>query len=107
MKDGIQIAGEFIYIDLKVIPGASKNEIVGVRDNRLCVKIAAQPEDGKANESLRGFLAKTLDCAKRDVVIAKGEKSRQKTISLPATSIEKLRKIIGTTEINFLSTTPL
>jgi len=95
MKDGIQAAGELIYVDLKVIPGASKNEIVGVRDERLCVKIAAVAEDGKANECLRGFFAKTFGCAKRDVAVVKGEKARLKTISLPAACGELLKKYVG------------
>jgi len=84
-----------IHVDLKVIPGASRNEFAGVRDGRLCVRIAAAPEDGKANDCLRGFLAKTLDCAKRDVVIVKGEKSRLKTATLPDSCAEELKKITG------------
>jgi len=82
-----------IYIEVKVIPGASKNEIAGVRDNRLCIRVAAPPEDGKANDCLRGFLAKTLDCPKRDIVLIKGEKSRLKTIGIPDDCGEKLKKI--------------
>jgi len=95
MKERIQAVGDFIHINLKVIPGASKNEIVGVRDMRLCVKIAAAAEDGRANECLRGFFAKTFGCAKRDVVLVKGEKARLKTISLPAVCSERLEKIVG------------
>ena len=83
-----------IQIEIKVIPGSSKNEISGIRDNRLCIRIAAAPEDGKANNSLREFLAKTLGCAKRDVVLIKGEKSRLKTAEVPESCGEKLKKII-------------
>jgi len=85
--------GNSLYIDIKVIPGASKNEITGVRGNRLCVKIASPPQDGKANEGLRVFFAKTFDCAKRDVVLVKGEKTRLKTIALPASCGKKLTMI--------------
>jgi len=81
-----------VHIDLKVSPGASKSEITGFRENRLCVRIAAQPEDGKANACLCGFLAKVLGCAKRDVVLVKGEKSRLKTVAVPADCGEKLRE---------------
>ena len=83
-----------IQIDIKVIPGSSKNEIAGIRDNRLCIRIAAAPEDGKANNSLREFLAKTLGCAKRDVVLTKGEKSRLKTAAVPKSCGEKLKEIM-------------
>jgi uncharacterized protein (TIGR00251 family) len=66
-------------LDIKVTPGASKNEILDVREGRLRVKIAAAPEDGKANAELVSFLAKTLGIAKKDVTIIHGEKSRLKT----------------------------
>jgi uncharacterized protein (TIGR00251 family) len=66
-------------LDIKVTPGASKNEVLDVREGRLRVKIAAAPEDGKANAELVSFLAKTLGIAKKDVTIIHGEKSRLKT----------------------------
>jgi uncharacterized protein (TIGR00251 family) len=84
-----------IHIDLKVIPGASKNEFAGVRDNRLYVRIAAPPEDGKANDSLRAFLAKSLGCPKRDVVLVRGEKSKLKTVTIPEDYIDTLKEITG------------
>jgi len=84
-----------IHIELKVIPGASKNEFAGVRENRLCVRIAAPPEDGKANESLRAFLAKSLGCSKRVIALVKGEKSRLKTVAIPEVCTEALKKIAG------------
>jgi len=83
-----------IHIDLKVIPGSSKNKFAGIRDNRLCVHIAAPPEDGKANASLCKFFAKALGCAKQDIVLIKGEKSRLKTIAIPAVYGGKLKEII-------------
>jgi uncharacterized protein (TIGR00251 family) len=75
---------EYLYLDIKVIPGASKSEMADVKDGRLRVRIAAAPEDGKANGELRAFFARTLGIAKRDVVLEKGEKSRLKTLRLPA-----------------------
>jgi uncharacterized protein (TIGR00251 family) len=66
-------------LDIKVTPGASQNEILDVREGRLRIKIAAAPEDGKANAELVSFLAKTLGIAKKDVSIIQGEKSRLKT----------------------------
>ena len=95
MEDFFRITKDSIHIDLKVSPGASKNEITGIRDNRLCIRIAAPPEEGKANACLCGLLAKTLGCAKRDVVLIKGEKSRLKTVAVPAEYVEKLRGITG------------
>jgi len=94
LSDCFRIIKDSVHLDLKVIPGASKNEIAGIRDKRLYVRIAAPPQDGKANACLLGFLAKTLGCAKRDVALVMGEKSRLKTITLPLPCAEKLREYI-------------
>jgi uncharacterized protein (TIGR00251 family) len=69
-------------LDVKVTPGASKNEILDVREGRLRVKIAAAPEDGKANAALLSFLAETLGIAKKEITLIRGEKSRQKTVAV-------------------------
>jgi len=95
METFFQITENKIHISIKAIPGASKNELAGIRDNRLCVRIAAAPEDGKANSCLCKFLAKTLNCAKRDVVLIKGEKSRLKVVAAPAACGDRLREITG------------
>jgi uncharacterized protein (TIGR00251 family) len=73
--------GGLRLLAVKVTPGASKNEILDVREGRLRVKIAAAPEDGKANAELVSFLAKTLGIAKKDVTVQSGEKSRLKTVA--------------------------
>jgi uncharacterized protein (TIGR00251 family) len=87
------IAGEAVYFDIKAFSGSSKNELAGIRNKRLCVRIAAPPEDGKANACLCEFMAKTLGCTKRDVVLVRGEKSRLKTVAVPVAYIEKLKEI--------------
>jgi uncharacterized protein (TIGR00251 family) len=78
-----------LYLNVKVIPGSSKTELAGVHDGRLRVRVAAAPEDGKANAALTAFLAKLFDCPKREIVIKSGERSRQKTICLPEDCYKK------------------
>ncbi|GHT53382.1 hypothetical protein FACS1894106_4170 [Spirochaetia bacterium] len=89
-ENWFRISGNLLHIDIKAVPGASKTEAAGIKDNRLRIRIAAAPEDGKANVELCGFLAKVLGCAKRDVVLLRGEKSRLKTAAVPAEYIEKV-----------------
>ena len=72
-----------IQLDIKAVPGASKTEFAGIKDGRLRIRLAAAPENGKANAELLAFLAKTLGCLRRDLQILRGEKSRLKIISLP------------------------
>jgi uncharacterized protein (TIGR00251 family) len=90
-----RISGEKIHIDVKAVPGASKTEFAGIENERIRVRIAAAPEDGKANEELCRFLAKIVGCAKRDVVLVKGEKSRLKTLAFPLAYKIKFDNIIN------------
>jgi uncharacterized protein (TIGR00251 family) len=90
MEGFFRISGGRLLVDIKAVPGASKTEAAGIKDGRLRVRIAATPEDGKANSALTAFLAKELGCPKRDVAIVSGEKSRLKTAALPPDSETRL-----------------
>jgi uncharacterized protein (TIGR00251 family) len=89
----IRPRGELILLEVKAVPGASKTEAAGIEEGRLRVRIAAAAEGGKANRELRAFLAKRLGCAKGEVLILRGEKSRLKTLSLPASVREGLERL--------------
>jgi uncharacterized protein (TIGR00251 family) len=95
MANCYRVSGASILLDIKAVPGASRSRIAGPSGDRLRIQIAAAPEDGKANTELRAFLAKTLDCPRKDIALASGEKSRLKTVSLPLACLEKLEKIIN------------
>jgi uncharacterized protein (TIGR00251 family) len=87
---------ESIRLNVKAFPGASRTQLAGVQGERLRVHIAAAPENGKANAALCAFLAKALGCSKADVVLQSGEKSRLKTIIIPAALKDKLEKLLET-----------
>ena len=95
MAHCIRISGDFLFLDIKAVPGASKTALGEVREGRLKLRIAAAPEDGKANEEMRSFLAKALSLPKKDVVLESGVKSRLKTLRLPASAKEKLSGLIN------------
>jgi len=87
--------GGKIKLEIKALPAASKTEFSGVKDGRLKIRLAAAPEDGKANAELLNLLSKTLGCPKRDLQILSGEKSRLKTIALPVELKEKLEQALN------------
>ena len=94
MESCMSISDGFLLLNVKAVPGASKSALGKAMDGRLKMRIAAAPEDGRANEELRSFLAKTLDIPKKDIVLVSGEKSRLKTLRLPIPAKEKLEKFI-------------
>ena len=95
MEEWLLTEKDSVHISIKAFPGSSRNEFAGIRNKNLCVRIAAAPEDGRANDCLCEFLAKTLGCAKRDVVLIKGKKSKLKTVSVPAMYAKILKEKIS------------
>jgi uncharacterized protein (TIGR00251 family) len=85
----------FILIDLKVIPNASKDAIDGWKDTRLKVRIRGIPEKGKANKKLIEFLAEQLGISKASISIQSGETSRLKRIRIEGISFDDVRKKWG------------
>jgi len=71
-----------LSFDIRVIPGASKNEVAGIQDGALKVKLTAPPVEGKANRACVEFLAGLLGVRRSALAIISGEKSRKKTVSV-------------------------
>ncbi|MGH9942071.1 MAG: DUF167 domain-containing protein [Pyrinomonadaceae bacterium] len=68
-----------LAFEVRVVPRASKSEIVGEYDGALKVRVAAPPVDGAANAELVRTLAKALNVSPRAVEIVSGHASKTKT----------------------------
>jgi len=73
-----------LRLSVRVIPNAARDEVVGLLDGVLKIKLQAVPEDGKANRALQALLARHYKCRPREVRILAGEKSRTKTVEVPS-----------------------
>ena len=70
-------------LTVRVIPNASRSEVVGREGATWKIRLAAPPVDGKANEALVHFLADLLDLAPSEIDIVKGHSSKTKILSVP------------------------
>jgi len=83
-------------LDLKTIPNAPRNEIVGWLGDVLKVKVHAPAVEGRANDELIEFLAEKLGVHRRSVTLLRGDKSRQKVVQIDGLDLEMVRqKITG------------
>jgi len=82
-----------IKISVRVVPNASRCEIVGLIDDVFKIKLDVPPVDGKANAKCVKFLSKLLGVSKSSVEIASGEKSRTKTLLIRGNSDELEKKL--------------
>lgn len=83
-------------LPVKVVPRASKNEIVGIgADGTLRVRVTAPPVEGAANEAVIELLADALGLPKSNIDIVAGLSSTQKLVSIigidPLAVDERLR----------------
>ncbi len=78
---------------MRVIPRASRSEIVGEYDGSLKVKLASPPVDGAANAELIKLLAKKFGVPKGDVEILSGETSKNKRIKINNLSKSKFDEV--------------
>ncbi len=69
-------------LSLHVQPRASRDEVVGVRGDRLKLRITAPPVDGSANAHLVRYLARQFCVPKSQVEILSGESGRDKRLAI-------------------------
>ncbi len=73
---------ESARIDVRVVPRASREAVVGMRSGRLLVCVTAAPVEGAANEALVRLVAKRLHVAARAVRVVSGLTSKLKVIAV-------------------------
>ena len=84
-----------VLLRVRVQPRASKNGVRVEPDGRVRIALTAPPVAGAANQALTAFVAKTLGLPKRGVVLAHGQKGREKVLRLSGTSAVEIREKLG------------
>ncbi len=93
MNNFFTVKGDKILINVYVNPNAKKDEISGLYNNALKIKISSPAIDGKANKNLINFLAKFFEISKNKVSIEKGEKSKNKVVAINMVNDEIIKKL--------------
>jgi len=91
----IRADGDGLTILVKVVPGAKRSEVAGMLGERLKVRVAAPPEDGKANKAVEALLAHLLGLKPASVTIAHGQTRPEKTVRVCGISRDAAAKALG------------
>jgi uncharacterized protein (TIGR00251 family) len=67
---------------VRVQPRARREEIVGLRDSQLVVRVKAPPADGRANVALCRLIAAQVGLAPSNVSVRHGAGARDKLLEL-------------------------
>jgi len=79
-------------IHLRVSPGAARSAIVGRHGAGWKVRVAAVPEDGRANAELFRLLAAVLDVPERSLSIVAGRRAREKTVTVDGVELVEVER---------------
>jgi hypothetical protein len=74
------VAGEGLYLPVRVTPRASRDEVVGWKNGVLAVRLTASPVDDAANEALIALVSRHFRCPKSAVRIVRGRTGRSKLL---------------------------
>jgi uncharacterized protein (TIGR00251 family) len=83
-------------IDVRIQPNSPKNQVVGLHNEKLKIKIKSPAVEGKANECLISYLSEVFEMAKSRVHLLRGDTCREKTLFIEGLNalqiLENLKK---------------
>ena len=74
-------------------PRASRDELAGMRDGVLAVRVTAPPVDDAANKAVVRLLAKRAGVARGRVRIVRGQRGRLKLVEIEGAGPELLSRL--------------
>jgi uncharacterized protein (TIGR00251 family) len=80
---------------IRLQPRAGRDEVLGERNGRVVVRVAAPPVDGRANAALCAFIAERAGVPRASVTVERGESSRDKVIRVEGRSDVEIRALLG------------
>lgn len=85
----------FCLLRVRVTPKASRNEVIGVAEGALRLRIHAPPVDGAANDETRDYLAKLLGRPRSSVSLERGASNRDKVFRIEGLAPADLASLLA------------
>ena len=82
-------------VELRVSPGAARNEIVGRYGEGWKVRVAARAERGRANQELLAFLAATLGVRPARLRLVTGQGARGKLVEIDGMTRDEVDRLLS------------
>lgn len=84
-----------VRLAVQIQPNAKKTEVVGVLDDALKIKLAAQPIEGKANEALVKWLAGALGVSRSAVTLTHGQTNKKKLLEVAGVTLDDVGRLLN------------
>lgn len=87
--------GSDVLLSVKVVPGSSRDRVMGTLGDALKVAVAAPPEKGAANKAVCGLIAKLLGVRVNSVTVEAGHSSPRKTIRVADSTVADVQRALS------------
>ena len=84
-----------VVLMVRVQPRASKDEIAGVVEGALKIRLQAPAVEDRANVALCEYLARLLKTPKSAVRILSGDRSRTKRIEIRGVTVQQIHALLS------------
>jgi uncharacterized protein (TIGR00251 family) len=81
-----------VRFNVKVVPGASRDRIVGLLGEALKVAVSKPPQAGAANAAVLKLLAEALDVPAKQVSIVRGHTKPRKEVFVMGVTHDQVRE---------------
>jgi uncharacterized protein (TIGR00251 family) len=89
-----QETNDGIVLTVRVQPRASHNQVTGIHEKALKLRLTSPPVDGAANKQCTIIIAKALGISRSSVKIIAGKKSRTKKLKLHVPEKNQRKELI-------------
>jgi len=84
-----------MQLQVKVVPGASRDEVAGWLGESLKIRVQAAPEKGKANKAVIRILSELLEVPRRQIELVRGAGSQNKVFAVDGRSMTDARRLVA------------
>ncbi len=84
-----------VTFQIRVVPRASRTELIGVEGGNVKMRVASPPVEGRANDEVVKFLAHYLNVSPARVSLLSGARSRLKTVSVRGVTPAEIKACLG------------
>ena len=95
LPDWLQASGDAVIVTIHAQPSAKSAGVAGPHGDALKVRVSAPPVDGKANQALAEFLARSLGIPPSQVSLLSGDSSRRKRFRLEGVDPARVLELLG------------
>jgi uncharacterized protein len=87
--------GTGVTVELYIQPRASRNEMAGLHQGSLKLRLTAPPVEGEANRECIRFLADLLEVPRSQLRLMQGHKARRKTVLIEGLTAHEVHALLS------------